>query len=306
MLTVIMATHNGSRLLPRVLDSYLRLHAPRGGWKLVVIDNGSTDGTAGIVRAYLDRLPLTLLSEGKPGKNAALNTGLAALEGDLAVFTDDDAIPEPDWLEQFRTAADERLGFNVFGGTILPSWERPPPDWVLAHVPLGPAFTLLDLPSEGPADAHGVFGPNMAMRASVLEKGLRFDEDIGPKGKDYPMGSETEFLMRAAKAGHKTWFCKYAKVGHIIRPHQVEEAWLAGRARRFGRGQYRLHQSGAGYVRWFGIPRYLVGEISVNLIKYTVLKLSGNPGRTFAIRWHLNYLVGKAIEARLALGEESK
>jgi hypothetical protein len=49
MVTVLLATYNGAETLPKGLNAYCQLQAPRAGWKLVVVDNGSTDG-----------LPLTL------------------------------------------------------------------------------------------------------------------------------------------------------------------------------------------------------------------------------------------------------
>src|SRR5882724_9338189 len=114
MLTVLIATRNGVRTLPRVLEAYTCLQPPTGGWKLVVIDNGSTDQTRDIVLSFLDRLPLEYLFEERSGKNIALNTGLAKLEGDLAVFTDDDAIPSPDWLVSYRAAADTHTACSLF------------------------------------------------------------------------------------------------------------------------------------------------------------------------------------------------
>jgi glycosyltransferase involved in cell wall biosynthesis len=49
MVTVLLATYNGAETLPKALNAYCQLQAPTAGWKLVVVDNGSTDG-----------LPLTL------------------------------------------------------------------------------------------------------------------------------------------------------------------------------------------------------------------------------------------------------
>ena len=96
MLTVFLATRNGSRTLPGVLESFTRLRVPPSGWKLVVVDNGSTDQTCEIVASFRASLPVTYVFEGRMGKNVALNTGLTHLEGDLAVFTDDDVFPNPD------------------------------------------------------------------------------------------------------------------------------------------------------------------------------------------------------------------
>src|SRR5215471_5623735 len=102
MLTVLIATRNGAHTLPRCLAALGQLIAPVGGWKLIVVDNGSTDATREIVESFADRLPLTYLLEPRPGKNAALNAGLDHVEGDLVVFTDDDVLARPDWLVELR------------------------------------------------------------------------------------------------------------------------------------------------------------------------------------------------------------
>ncbi|RME67900.1 MAG: hypothetical protein D6782_01885, partial [Alphaproteobacteria bacterium] len=54
---------------------------------------------------------------------------------------------------------------------------------------------------------------------------------------DYIMGSETEFNLRLARLGYRNLFCNAIAVEHQIRPYQLEPRWLAGRARRFGRGK---------------------------------------------------------------------
>jgi hypothetical protein len=50
MLTVVMATRNRAGVLHRVLDSFAALEIPRGGWKLVIVDNASTDATPEVLR----------------------------------------------------------------------------------------------------------------------------------------------------------------------------------------------------------------------------------------------------------------
>src|ERR1700733_8012236 len=94
-LTVLFATRNGEHVLPRTLGGYRRLSAPAVGWKIVVVDNGSTDATPAIIQSFARDLPLQTLRQPVAGKSRALNTGLAAVEGRLLVLTDDDAIPSP-------------------------------------------------------------------------------------------------------------------------------------------------------------------------------------------------------------------
>ena len=83
MLTVVITTYNGAPTLPEVLDAYRRLEPPARGWKLVVVDNDSTDGTPEILASFRDRLPLRALHQRRRGQNAARNTGLPNVEGDL-------------------------------------------------------------------------------------------------------------------------------------------------------------------------------------------------------------------------------
>jgi glycosyltransferase involved in cell wall biosynthesis len=306
MLTVLFATRNGAKTLPQVLECYCRLDAPLGGWNLVIVDNGSTDGTRGIIHSYQRRLPLTCLFESRPGKNAALNAGLQGIAGDLVVLTDDDAFPHVNWLKEMRAVADAHPDYAVFGGTILARWEVPPAFWISAWAPVGAAFAVSD-PSvpEGPATAHQVFGPNMAVRAEIFARGFRFDTEIGPRGKRYPMGSETEFVRRLLREGFMAWRCRRSIVEHFIPRSRMRMSWILGRAVRFGRGQYRLDASERELTIpcWAGVPRYIFREMLEQQLRMAVGLLSADWERLFHARWQFNHLWGQAIEARAMRAE---
>ena len=240
---MLFATHNGEQVLPRMLDGYVRQGNPGFEWKLVVVDNGSTDATTEILDSYRGKLRLHLINEPTPGKNRALNRGLDWIEGDVIIVTDDDAIPEPGFLTMWREAFHGHSEFDVFGGSIVPLFELSPPDWMLET-----QFRFEELYSsrinvpEGPISPGDIFGPNMAVRRTVFARGLKFSELIGPNAADrnYAMGSETEFCARAYRQGFKTWFAPEPTVRHIVRPHQILPDYCAGRAYRFGRGSAQL------------------------------------------------------------------
>jgi L-malate glycosyltransferase len=311
MLTVIFATRNGMRTLPTVLDAYLRLQVPEGGWKLIVVDNASTDRSRDVITSFHDRLPLTCLSEEKPGKNAALNAALARVEGDLVVLTDDDAIPLPDWLVSMRRAADAHPTYSIFGGVVLPRWEITPPDWVLKWVPQEPVFALTP-PSlrEGPLEHHLVFGPNMGVRTQVFSDGFRFDPTIGPQGANYAMGSEAEFVRRLARHGYVAWHVHNAQVEHFIRDFQMTSSWILRRGIRAGRGEYRMGriermERGTDLPTWLGVPRYLFREMlwHTALLSRGLLTFRGET--VFRARWALNVLRGQTVEAYNSRGEQT-
>jgi glycosyltransferase involved in cell wall biosynthesis len=311
MLTVLMATYNGARTLPDVLTAYCHLESPEEGWKLVIIDNGSTDQTKEIISSFSQRLPLTYRHESRRGKSVALNTGLSSVSGDLVVFTDDDVLPQPNWLRQICSTADSQLSFSIFGGPILPKWEFPPEDWILEWVPLSPMFAILYPAKEGPIDPRLVFGPNMTIRADVFHNGNRFDETLGPKGSHYAMGEETEFNVRLAKAGFKAWHCQEAVVYHMIRAFQMTQDWVLDRAIHYGRARYRqeLRNSVNAPVSSLGIPWSLLSQIwaqSVQSLRVSRAKWSGNAEKIFKARWQLNFLTGRALEARLRHNVQSR
>ncbi len=309
MLTVLLATYNGARTLPIALEAFCRLEEPDGGWRLVVVDNGSTDRTQAVIRLYRRRLPMINVYEPTRGQNAARNSGLNNIAGDLVVFTDDDVIPRPDWLVEMRSLADQTPAFSVFGGPVLPKWESSPEDWVrnLGWVPRGVTF-LISNPNleEGPIDPDLIWSPNMAVRADIFKAGHRFDTAIGPDGSDtYPMGSETEFIRRMDRAGFKPWFSKRVVVHHMIRSYQIEKEWVLNRAIRFGRGRYRIWAKRAlNSPTLRRIPRYLIrqaiiqSQISIQKVRVASVERWGDADKLIRERWWLNYYVGKAIEGR--------
>ena len=301
MLTVLLSSYNGGHTLPRMLAACTALHPPAGGWRMVVVDNASDDDTKEIVESFMASLPIAYVHEAKQGKNAALNTGLGHVTGDLVVLTDDDVVPHPDWLYQIRSVADAKADYAIIGGVILPLWETEPEPWILDWVNLGIVYALLDQGvAEGPVDPSSIYGPNMAVRRSVFDAGYRFDEDVGPKGPNYAMGSEAELTRRLTADGHRFWHTKGAVVQHIIRDHQVTEAWILKRARRFGRGQIRsrLSRTNVWPSSLFGVPRYAVREFAAQTLSLAGAMLSRDRQRIFEQRWNLNCTIGKAIEFR--------
>jgi len=302
MLTVFIATRNGAETLPRVLTAHTQLLAPPGGWKLVIIDNGSDDDSAAIATSFADRLPLVVHTDPRLGKNRALNRGLRELQGDLAVFSDDDALPEREWLIQLRTAADRQLAHGVFGGRILASWDEPPKDWVWEWVRFAPVYCVSDATrQDGPCEPTKVWGPNMAVRAEWFRKGHRFDERLGPNGSaTYAMGSETEFTLRLAIAEQvHCWHCPGARVHHIIRPRQLSRAWVLRRAFRLGRCLRRESEQRARAGRPHvarDVPAICAG-LTHGLVDLVSARRAADARRAFEARWQLNLWFGCLYQA---------
>jgi glucosyl-dolichyl phosphate glucuronosyltransferase len=161
------------------------------------------------------------------------------------VLTDDDIIPDHDWLIQLQRAAAAHPDATVFGGTVIPLWPGTRPPFISQKaVDFSILYALNEQPT-GWCEAGVVFGPNMAVRTSVFTDGFTFAEDVGPDNsrRAYVMGGESDFVLRIMAAGHRAWFVADARVQHMIRPNQLTEPWILQRYylrglqhRREGRG----------------------------------------------------------------------
>jgi glycosyltransferase involved in cell wall biosynthesis len=299
MIEVLLATRNGAETLGRTLASFEHLRSPQGGWRLIAVDNGSSDATPALLERYRARLPLTVLREPRPGKNIALNRALPLLRGAFAVFVDDDVLASPDWLLAYEAVAAAHPDCAGFAGRITAHWECAPPRWVLDWVDLRICYGIHAEIAEGPCTEDVVYGANMAVRTDLFRAGLRFDEYYGPNNSaSFAMGGETELARRVA--GQGLWFTREACVQHIISSDQFTREWLLNRAFNFGRGQCRV-----------GVDPYAPSAQSVAATLARIRRAQsasrvrgwlsgalGNRRRRFLALWHYNYLAGVAVEYR--------
>jgi cellulose synthase/poly-beta-1,6-N-acetylglucosamine synthase-like glycosyltransferase len=108
--SAIVAVHNGEAMIRGKLESLLALDYPRELLNIIIVSDGSTDGTEAIVREFADR-GVTLLTAPRGGKAAALNRGLAAAAGEIVFFTDVRQPLEPGCLRHLvANFADSTVG----------------------------------------------------------------------------------------------------------------------------------------------------------------------------------------------------
>ena len=108
--TMVIAAHNEEASIGAKIENLLSLDYPRERMEVVVVSDGSDDGTDDIVRAYEER-GVRLLAPGRVGKAEALNTAVAASRGEILVFSDANSMYAQDALRELvRPFADPAVG----------------------------------------------------------------------------------------------------------------------------------------------------------------------------------------------------
>jgi glycosyltransferase involved in cell wall biosynthesis len=282
-ISILLPTFKRPRLLRQTLNAFARLITEKIRWEVLVIDNGDDQNTKAVVMGYTKKLPIRYIVEKRRGKNNALNTAIPFARGRLIVFTDDDVVPEPNWLIEIWQGTKRWPEDCVFGGRCLPKFPEGH-QMPFEHPFFEGAYTIADwdIP-EGYHSAADVWGPNMAIRAPIFKEGWRFNPHLGPDGTEFCiLGDETEFTLRLEKAGYKAVYLPKALVYHQIPEERMQYQWLYHRAFCFGREDAFI-ESGAGrkLSRLAGIPLYLFPKLVKTALKYAVSSLSTDGVRKF-------------------------
>ena len=120
LISVIIPSYNTSAYIREAIDSVLAQDCP--DLDLIVVDDGSTDGTVDVVRSYGERL--RLLTQRNEGAAAARNAGLAAASGEYIAFLDSDDV----WLPGKLAAQIRHLEANPQVGIVYSRWKTWKPE----------------------------------------------------------------------------------------------------------------------------------------------------------------------------------
>ena len=224
LVTVVVPVRNERRHLPAQLRA-LAAQTYAGPWEVVVVDDGSTDGSGDVARSFAGKLPgLRVVPTARRGLNHARNTGVDAAAGDVVAFCDGDDVALPGWLAALIAEVEKgeadvvggELDLESLNGPVQRSWRRKQ-GWTSKRV----TGELLEY----------VPGGNIAMR-TALARELRWDESFTFGGSD------SEFSWRAQLLGLRIGHAADAVVC-VRYPETVGE--LARQFYGYGSGQPLLY-----------------------------------------------------------------
>jgi glycosyltransferase involved in cell wall biosynthesis len=195
--SIIIVTRDRAEDLRMTLAAMGGIHVPPGfEVELLVIDNGSSDDTVGVVRSCeIPGISIRYIFEERPGLSHGRNRGLAEAKGDILLFTDDDVRPPADWLEGMCQPVLAGEADAVAGGVkIAPNLLRP---WMSPmHRAWLASSEWLDR-----GKPQAMVGANMVFSKRVLEKVPGFDPELGAGALG--SGEESLFSAQLIAAGYR-------------------------------------------------------------------------------------------------------
>ena len=173
LVSVIVPVYNGERYLEAALKSIFNQdYQPI---EIIVVDDGSTDGTADIVRLFKN---VHYIYQANQGPSAAWNTGIAAAQGECIAFLDADDMwmPQKLSLQVAYLNQHPEVGFVYCHRRMIIEKGVKPPPWYREQ------------------DSPGLFVSNLLARKNIFKS-------VGLFNSEYRFGNNSEWLARARDAG---------------------------------------------------------------------------------------------------------
>lgn len=200
--------------------------------ELILVVDHNPDLHLKLKRAYPDAI--VVANSHEQGLSGGKNTGVAAANGEIVAFLDDDAVADPGWLEALEEGFQDP-GVVGVGGRTDPIWASGRrPRWFPHEFDWTVGCTYRGMP-EVKAPIRNVMGGNAAfLRDAVTEVG-GFHSGIGRSvqgRKSRPLGcEETEFCIRLAqrRPGSVMLFEPRARIGHKVPAARMRFAYFRSR-----------------------------------------------------------------------------
>ena len=221
--SVIVPAYNAERCLPDCLAALVSQDYPRDRYEIIVVDDGSTDGTLRVAT----RDGVIRLSQVHQGPAAARNTGILFAQGDLLLFTDADCAPAAEWISAMaETFADPSVSgckgvYRTSQRSLVARFVQVEYEEKYAKMQFGRPIDFVDTYSA-------------AYRKAVLLREGVFDERI-----TVPSVEDIELSFRLAERGHRLLFNPWAVVYH----HHPDTVWSYVRRKlRYGSWRFPVYQ----------------------------------------------------------------
>lgn len=255
-LDVIICTHNPrADFLERVLASLEKQTVTQDQWRLIVVDNASSEQSAQQIVELLSASELTnatIRKEGQPGLVHARLAGIAESAADWLLFVDDDNCLNPDFIENGFKLIKAHAELGCFGGSIVPEFECDVDEGLESYLP-----SLALRKVEQPAICrdydfdHAPYGAGMYVRREVAEAyrakvmGNEQFTLLGRRANILSGAEDLDIAFTACDAGYAFGLFPDLKLIHLIPKSRINKEYLDRLCEGSGRSHVHLC-----YHRW--------------------------------------------------------
>lgn len=270
-MSVVIPTFQRRDLLARTLASVFRQDLRADQYEVVVVIDGSTDGTLEMVRGLRPPCLLTVREQDNRGPASARNAGLAAAKGEFVLFLDDDLLCDRSLLRQHLAGHAEGGNLLVFGPVYVSDESLPAltTDWTRKST----EKYIRRLAAEGeprwPDDA--MVDANSSVPRSALERAGGFDERFLLRREVADLG------LRLWRAGVRFRYRPSAVVHHVFAKSDSDvvgkDAWF------WGIGEIRLCRKHADYRPHSPLARLPEGRLWKRSARWISVRSPVSPER---------------------------
>jgi cellulose synthase/poly-beta-1,6-N-acetylglucosamine synthase-like glycosyltransferase len=205
--TIMIPAHNEEKVIRRTVESMCRLEYPADRLTIMVINDGSTDGTKEIVQELAARDPRVVLfdvprGQGGKGKSRALNLGIREVDAEIIAIYDADNTPEPSSLRYLVS----QLILHPDLGAVLGKFRTVNKDATLLTKFINiETLSFQSMLQAGRWQMHGIAtlpGTNFVMRHSVIDELGGWDEEA--------LTEDSELSIRIYEHGYRIKYIPYA------------------------------------------------------------------------------------------------
>lgn len=213
-ISIVVPVYNAQRTIAKTAEGCLNQDYSGGCIDVIFVDDGSTDGTAGIVKQFA----LKYIYQENSGPASARNRGFKESSGELVVFTDSDCVPAKSWISK---VVEGFTGEDI--GAVAGSYDIANPESLLSNC-IHEEIKLRHLKLRDKKYIRAFGSYNVAIRRNVFEKAGGYNESYRAAS-----GEDNDLSYKILKAGYKIKFQEDAVVAHT----HTEKLW------KYLREQYR-------------------------------------------------------------------
>ena len=225
LISVVIPSRDRPRQLARCLEALAASACARELFQVIVVDDGSRTPLEPSVREWAGRLTLRVLRQSNAGPAAARNAGAAAAAGQLLAFTDDDCLPDAQWLPALSRQA-AATPQRLLGGRTINALPRNP----YASASQAIVDVVYRHYNSEPEHPRFFASNNMAVPADLFAR-------IGGFSPSFRTSEDRELCDRWLAAG---WEMAYVPDAVVRHAHDLTAAGFWRQHFSYGQGAYRF------------------------------------------------------------------